>query len=194
MCVEMARTLSPTARAAALDAVREIVQSQGVHACTVDEVARVSGLAKTTVYRHFPSVDLMVLAALDGMVKSAPDVDTGSLQGDLTAIMQRYVAIAKHPRMAELYAWMLTRSTLDAEFAAAARAVRVQSDGATVLALQRAIARGEVPASIDIPLAMHLVQGAFTVQRLFDGPTLTAAQFDRMIDWCVAALTAATSP
>jgi hypothetical protein len=33
------------------------------------------------------------------------------------------------------------------------------------------------------------VQGAFTVQRLFDGPTLTPAQFDRLIDWCVAALT-----
>jgi AcrR family transcriptional regulator len=189
----MARTLSSTARTAALEAVREIVLSDGVHACTVDEVARRSGLAKTTVYRHFPSVDLMVLAAIDGMVKAAPDVDTGSLRGDLAEIMGRYVAIAKHPRMAELYAWMLTRSTLDAEFAAAARAVRVQTDGATVLALQRAIARGEMPASIDIPLAMHLVQGAFTVQRMFDGPTLTANQFDRLIDWCAAALTTTTS-
>jgi AcrR family transcriptional regulator len=187
----MARTLSITARTAALDAVRDIVQSHGVHACTVDEVARRSGLAKTTVYRHFPSVDLMVLAAIDGMVKAAPDVDSGSLRGDLSVIMRRYVDIARHPRMAELYAWMLTRSVLDADFAAAARAVRVQSEGATVLALQRAIARGDVPANIDIPLAMHLVQGAFTVQRLLDGPTLTAAQFERLIDWCVAALTSA---
>lgn len=186
----MARTLSATARQAALDAVREIVLSDGVHQVTVDEVARRSGVAKTTVYRHFASVDEMVLAALDGMVREAPPIDTGSLRGDLAAIMRRYVEVARHPRMAELYAWLMSRSTLDPSFAAAARAVRVQSSGATVVALQRAIARGEVPATIDIPLAMHLVQGAFTSQRLFDGPTLTPAQFDQLIDWVVAALAA----
>lgn len=93
--------------------------------------------------------------------------------------------------MAELYAWLMSRSTFDPSFAAVARAVRVQSSGATVVALQRAIARGEVPATIDIPLAVHLVQGAFTSQRLFDGPTLTDAEFDQLIDWAAAALTAA---
>lgn len=185
----MARTLSTTARQAALDAVRDIIRTDGVHACTVEEVARRSGVAKTTVYRHFASVDAMVLAAIDGMVQEAPPIDTGSLRGDLAAIMHRYVEVARHPRMAELYAWMMSRSTLDAEFAAAARAVRVQSSGATVVALQRAIARGEVAPTIDIPLAMHLVQGAFTSQRLFDGPTLTREQFDQLIDWTVAALT-----
>src|SRR4051794_6316931 len=141
----MARTLSTDARHAMVEGARSIIAADGVRACTVDEVARRTGIAKTTIYRHFGGSDALVLAAVDGMVKAADPPDTGSLEGDLRTIMRRYVRIARSPAMRELYGWMMTRSMEDPEFAAMFRGIRVQSAGATVVALQRAVARGDLP-------------------------------------------------
>ena len=171
-----------------IDATMAIIEGDGVYACTVDEVARRSGVARTTIYRHFGGVDGLVLAAVDRMVKTTPVPDTGSLRGDLEVIMRRYLAIADHPRMRELYGWMVCRSMQDPEFASHYQAVRVQPQGVTVVALQRAIARGEVPPTIDIPLAMHLIQGPTLSKRIVDGEVLDPAAFDTLLDWLVTAL------
>lgn len=167
---------------------REIIGTDGARACTVDEVARRTGIAKTTIYRHFGGVDALVLAAVDGMVKATVVPDTGSLEGDLRVIQRRYLDVAADPAMRELYGWMMTRSMEDPEFAARFRAVRVQGAGPTVIALQRAIARGEVPPTIDIPLAMHLIQGPLATKRIVEGDVISDAEFDTLIAWTVAAL------
>lgn len=172
-------------------AAREIITTDGVLACTVDEVARRSGVAKTTIYRHFGGADALVLAVVDATVQASEGPDTGSLAGDLRIIIGRYLAVAAQPTMRELYGWMMTRSMEDPTFAARFRAVRVQGSGPTVLALQRAIARGEVPATIDIPLAMHLIQGPLATKRIVDGDTVTDAEFDALLAWIVRALTCA---
>lgn len=185
----MARPLSDTARAEMIRAAHGIITTEGVHACTLDEVARRSGVAKTTIYRHFGGVDGLVLAVVDDMVQATDGPDTGSLEGDLRIIVGRYLAVAAHPPMRELYGWMMTRSMEDPGFASRFRAVRVQGSGPTVLALQRAIARGEVPATIDIPLAMHLIQGPLATKRIVDGDVVGPAELDTLLGWIVRALT-----
>lgn len=187
----MARPLSSEAREAMVRGALDIIGTDGVGACTVEEVARRTGIARTTIYRHFGSVDELVLAAVDSMVQATEAPDTGSLRGDLEVIMRRYLRVADNPRMRELYGWMMWRSTQDPQFSARFRAVRVQPQGVTVVALQRAIARGEVPPTIDIPLAMHLIQGPTMSKRIVEGEVLTDAEFDRLLDWTVAALTTA---
>ncbi|MEN9644665.1 MAG: hypothetical protein RL238_1334 [Actinomycetota bacterium] len=186
----MARPRSDAARTTMIDTARSIIVRDGVHQCTVDEVARRSGIAKTTIYRHFGGSDALVLAALDGMVKAMEPPDTGSLRGDLWEIQRRYLRVADDPRLRELYAWMLHRSMQDPVFAADFRAVRVQPKGSTVVALQRAIARSEVPPTIDIELAMHLIQGPFASKRIFENERLDDDEFDTLIDAIVAAVRA----
>jgi AcrR family transcriptional regulator len=176
-----------------IDATREIIASDGVRACTVDEVARRTGIAKTTIYRHFGGVDALVLASVDGMVRAMEPPDTGSLAGDLRVIQQRYLGIARAPAMRELYAWMVSRSMQDADFAAQFRSVRVQPQGATVIALQRAIARGEVSPTVDIQLAMHLIQGPFMSKRIMENEALTDDEFDALLGFIVRGLTTTSS-
>jgi AcrR family transcriptional regulator len=174
-----------------LHAARSILSTDGVHACTIEEVARRSGIAKTTVYRHFGSVDALVLAAVDGWVKEAAAPDTGSLRGDLHEIQRRYLGTARSPALRQLFAWMVSRSTSDPEFARQFRAVRVQPRGATVVALQRAIARGEIPPTTDVALALHLVQGPFLSKRIVENEDVTSEELDTLIDQIVRALGAA---
>lgn len=173
-----------------LHAAQQIIATDGVAACTVDEVARQSGVAKTTIYRHFGGSDGLVLAVVDGLINRAEVPDTGSLQGDLRIISRGYLRASRVHGTRQMFTWMLNRSMDDPEFAEAYRQVKFQSRGPTVIALQRAIARGEVSPELDLELAMHVVQGPFISKRIIENQEVTDVEFEAMLDMIVKALRA----
>ena len=79
----MARPRSEAARQKMLGATVEIAFEHGVNAVTFDEVARRSGVAKTTIYRHFDTKNQLVMEALDGATVFPAIPDTGTLRTDL---------------------------------------------------------------------------------------------------------------
>jgi len=50
----MARPRSEEARRKVLGAASDLMAARGVASLTIDEVAARSGVAKTTIYRHWP--------------------------------------------------------------------------------------------------------------------------------------------
>jgi AcrR family transcriptional regulator len=185
---DMARPRSEDARRRLIDAALEIVATDGVGAVTADAVARRSGVAKTTLYRHFGSTDAMVFAAVADSVTAQPAPDTGTLRGDLETIHRRYLDVASSRQSRELFAWMVAKSIESAEHRELFRRVRVQPRGPTTVALQRAIARGEVDADIDVDMAMHVIQGPLISQRIVDNSDVSESDLERMLDMTVRAL------
>lgn len=171
-----------------LDATLQLLGTDGVTAVTVDEVARRSGVAKTTLYRHFGSSDALIFAAVESTVSATEAPDTGTLRGDLEAIQRRYLTSAAAPQARELFAWMVSKGQESSENSELFRKVRVQPRGPTVLALQRAIARGEVSAEIDIDFAMHMIQGPLISKRIVDNSDVTPPELDRLLDMTLRAL------
>jgi AcrR family transcriptional regulator len=57
--------VEPEARERILDTAYELFSRRGVRAVGVDEVIECAGVAKATLYRHFPSKDELVLAFLE---------------------------------------------------------------------------------------------------------------------------------
>ena len=68
------------------------------------------------------------------------------------------------------------------------RLARVQPRGPTTVALQRAIARGEIPADIDVGMAMHIIQGPLISQRIVDNSDVSESDLAHMLDMTVRAL------
>ena len=62
---ETTGTFEPQARERILDTAYELFSHRGVRAVGVDEVISSAGVAKATLYRHFPSKDELVLAFLE---------------------------------------------------------------------------------------------------------------------------------
>ena len=58
----------------------------------------------------------------------------------------------------------------------------------TVIALQRAIARGEIPPTTNVEMALHLIQGPLISKRIVDDSALTEAEFDSLLDMTCRAL------
>src|SRR5450755_5201858 len=65
----------------------ELLSESGVGGFTVDEVARRSGAAQTTIYRHWPSREALVIDACSRISDEQAIPDTGSFEGDVTAIL-----------------------------------------------------------------------------------------------------------
>ncbi len=75
----MART-----RARAMEATLELAAESGLHACTFDAVSERSGIARSTLYRHWSNQSELVTDALQSQDMDAHVAhDTGSLRDDM---------------------------------------------------------------------------------------------------------------
>ena len=97
----MARPLSTEARDKMVLAAQQLIGDHGVEGFTVDEVARRSGVAKTTIYRHFPNPNDLAIEAIDCMVEPFEEFDTGELRGDLLAFFGQVLPHMHEPEMRE---------------------------------------------------------------------------------------------
>jgi AcrR family transcriptional regulator len=94
-----------------------LLRELGYRVLTVDAVAERAGVAKTTVYRRWPSKQALIAAALVPVVaaRSEPPAGGGSLDGDLARILHEVVAflrlagdVGNEPEMAEVMRGALT--------------------------------------------------------------------------------------
>lgn len=190
----MARPPSTASRRALLDAAAMLLDDRGAGQLTVAAVTAQSGVAKTTLYRHFGSLDGLVFTLIGERVAQDPAPDTGSLAGDLRAVVRAYLDRFDDPLGRELFVWMLDHALSSSAGAAAFSRTRFESDGPTATVLRRAIERGEIPSDTDVELVMHVVQGALISKRVIGREPLDDADFDRLLDMTLRSLGASPKP
>ena len=67
----------------------QLLMETGLSGVSVDEVSKRSGVAKTTIYRHWPSRTALLLEACAKLGSKFDAPDTGNLRDDLLAIASR---------------------------------------------------------------------------------------------------------
>jgi AcrR family transcriptional regulator len=73
-----------------------MLREKGYHDLTVDAVAETAGVAKTTIYRRWPSKGALVAAALaPAKPLREPSVDGGSIEADVSAILRDVVDLLR---------------------------------------------------------------------------------------------------
>lgn len=184
----MARPLSEAARAKMLQAAQGIIVNDGLDACTIDEVAKVSGVAKTTIYRHFRNADELGMAAVDCMIEHVATPDHGSLRGDLREIVMAFQQVVSHQAFRQMFADLLARAVRDPDFARLYDEAQEMRHAPLRKALQRGMARGEVDPDIDLETAMYFVQGPFVAKRLIELSDVTEAEIDVFLELICRAL------
>lgn len=171
-----------------LCAAHELMLERGVDAVSIDEVARRSGVAKTTIYRHFASGDELIMTALAEMIQAVPSPDTGTLRGDLRVTIEGFLAIARDERNRHLFVSLLNRANTDPQFRPLHRELLDQRLAPFRAALRRAVERGEVDESVDLELMVTLVQGPFVALRVIENESISDEQIDGLLDLIVRAL------
>src|SRR5260370_26087252 len=145
------RPRSQEADRAILTATVELLAERGLTAMSIEEVADRAGVGKTTIYRRWPSKGLL---ALDAFVASfreqQPLPDTGTLRGDLIAALRAWVRAVTQTPMGSMLTGLIAEAQHDPELRGAWRD-RVLEPMRTQhrIMLDRAIAPGEIPSTLD---------------------------------------------
>ena len=170
--VRRGRPRSERARQAILTAAVELLYEDGLSAMTVDDVAERAGVSKATIYRWWPSKELLALDAFATdweMTSPVTSPDTGSLREDLRARLRPFRRLLKRRPLGRVLTGLVARAQTDPAFAAMYRERFLEPRRAATRALfQRAVDRGEIPADSDLDVALDLVYGAL-FHRLFQG-------------------------
>ena len=155
------RPRSEKARRAILQAAADLLLDQGGGQVSMDAVADRAGVSKATIYRWWPSKEHLALEALvEWASAGAPPRDTGSLRGDLLALVRPWVREIRRRQFGRVIAALIAEAQSDPRFAADYRRHFVDERREPMqAAFRRAIDRGEAPADLDIDVALDLVYG-----------------------------------
>ena len=180
------RPRSEKARTAILSAAIELLLEQGLHAMSMDDVAQRAGVSKATIYRWWPSKELLALDALaTAWATPTPDTqrDTGSLRGDLLAGFRAWLRQLKQRPYGRVIAGLVAQAQTDPGFARLYREHFVEPRrAATRQLLLRGMDRGEIPADTNLDVTLDLLYGPIYHRMLHGHAPLTDRFTQQVID------------
>lgn len=173
-------------------ATLELLITQGYQRLTVEAVARRAEVAAATVYRRWPSKSALVAAAATSATLTPLEPpDTGSLGGDLNAVVDSTYQFFTGPQ-GKIMRILIRHSADDEELINVVRSTtRLRRDGLSHI-VSRASARGELVAGVDPQLAADLFVGPLWTRLLVTGGRITRELVQKCAERATAALAAPT--
>jgi AcrR family transcriptional regulator len=169
---------------AILAAVIGLLGEAGYEAMTMDAVAARAHASKATIYRRWPGKAELVRAAVDAHIagRVPGDQDTGSLRGDLLAVLQ---AMRGHltPEFMAMMSSLVHAMRADPDLAASLRSL-IDQDAVAGQIIGRAVRRGDLPAAAEQTLArlVHEVIEALVLRQLMMSAELDTAFAGHVVD------------
>ena len=150
-----------------LDAAAELLVREGASAVTAVRVAEETGVARTTIYRHFPNPSELLLDAIDRVVAPhAPTKITDNLEEDLiTALSNLGMRMTKRP-FRLVFTALLDQANQNGRLVAAQRRFvnGVLQPIQDILAA--AMQRGDLPSTVHVETASAQLAGPLFLQHV----------------------------
>ncbi len=167
---------------AILQATYELLAEVGYEGLRFDAVATRARASKATLYRHWPGKAQLVADAV--RVCGAGQIqcpDTGSLRGDLVAVME-HMATSMKSEDGPVFAGLVMAMLHDPEFAAEMRQLQQSKRGMALEIHARAVARGELEADSEPDLIEEIAPAQMFMQCFARGEPLDRAFIDHLVD------------
>lgn len=182
------RPRSAAADEAILDATVDRFAELGFEGVSIEAVAEQAGVAKSTVYRRYPTkIDLIMAAWQHCSPEAEIPIDTGTIEGDLLAAAHRLRAVFTATDVGRAVPSALLAAARFPEFADAHHRFIADRRAPMLATVERAIERGELRADTDPALLMDLVTGPIFYRAFNTGGTLTDDDLDALVTHALAA-------
>ena len=176
---------------AILKATLELVSADGLPALTVDAVAAKAGVSKATIYRRWSSKEAMLLDAWRELTVPIETPDTGSVRDDLVALYDDFARKLRGGTLARVMPHMHAAAQVDADLGRQYRAFLAERRKPLVLMVQRAIARGELPAGTDAEFVQELIHGPLYFRAVVIDRPVPRSHVEQLVDFALNGLRAA---
>jgi AcrR family transcriptional regulator len=150
-----------------LDTTFKLMTKAGIGGVSIDEVARTSGVAKTTIYRHWPSRTSLLMEACSRL-RPKPDVpDTGGLAGDIKALATRLAGQLQSARWPAILPSIIDAAERDAHIAQFYARLQAGFTEPYRVVLERAQGRDELSSKVDVATLIACIVGPLFYRRWY---------------------------
>ncbi|MFG2847115.1 TetR/AcrR family transcriptional regulator [Kitasatospora sp. NPDC048296] len=182
----------PRNASAVFEATMAMLAEHGYDRLTIEGVAARSGVNKTTIYRWWPSKDDLVAAALTDAALLTFDVpDTGSLRGDLTALVDYIARLLTEPPLANVAIGALGALPQRPELSRLMREYFDEMLARELAIFQRAASRGELVPGTDAETVLDLLGGALWFHTVVRPKPVDAAFVKRIVEYVLTGVLSA---
>ena len=173
-------------RKVVLAAAMELLRSEGHEAVTPLRIAERTGIARTTIYRHWPERRDLIADAIESHRPDWQFESTGDVRTDLVRHLERVVARLNAGPLPPFFVTLIERAEHDQEFAELHCRLAAGRSQPVVLALEAAIDRGDLPTDLDASAAVALIDGPVFYRRLISREPLTDDFIATVVDGFLA--------
>ena len=162
-------------RAAVLSVTVQLLFERGFGGATVDEISRRSGVAKTTIYRYWPTRSALLFDAVMQFAPRLQTPNTGSFRDDLTTLALGLAQRLQSGRWSSAMPSIIDAAERDKEVAEfQSRTHAGMMSGFSAIAA-RAQARGELGPNFDVSDLTAAIAGPLFYRRWFSRQELDDA-------------------
>lgn len=169
-------------RATVLRTATDLLVEGGPSAVTIDAIVARSGVARSTIYRHWDTRDDVLVAVIESCAPQIepPDRSVGFEDGLrwLTGELRRML---NDPDWARVLPALLTLRTQQHGIADLEQRIEARQEQAIDVVLRRGVEEGRIDPDIDIDEASALLVGPMLFANLMGKPVVDEAFCDRVV-------------
>jgi AcrR family transcriptional regulator len=182
-------------RSTVLRTATDLLVEGGPAAMTVDAVVARSGVAKSTIYRHWPSRDDLFVAVIEANAPRLPDPEPGAdVVTALRTTLRSVTRSLTDPDWARMLpALLMLRHHVD-DIKAIEERLEVRRDQVLTTLIERAAAEGLVDGDLDVAEAINHLLGPLVLAQITESVPVDDGLADRTLERFLAAYRPAASP
>ena len=170
-------------RSAVLRSATDLLVEGGPSAVTIDAIVARSGVAKSTIYRHWESRDDILLSVIESCAPAIaiPDPTTDVVDA-MREVVQAMADALNDPEWARVLPALLMLKNHESGVAAMNDRLEHEQEMALTVLLNRAASEGVLRADVDTQEAVTMLVGPLLFAHLTDSVKLDKAFVDRAVD------------
>ncbi len=170
-------------RAAVLRTATDLLVEGGPYAVTIDAIVARSGVAKSTIYRHWQSRDEVLLAVIESCAPQLPEPDPDTDVVDaLREVMHAMVGALNDPEWARVVPALLMLKNHEAGIKAIDERLEHEQDMVVTMLIERAVKEGVLASGLDVQEAITMLLGPLLFAHLTESVPLDEPFADRTLD------------
>ena len=172
-----------------LTATVDVLREVGYGQLTIEAVAARSGVAKSTIYRHWPGKAELVTDAFLTLKPRSPEPPPGPVRDRVTAVLTGIVESLSAPtNLACVMPALIDAAERIPEMATLSRRLAEESAVPLRGVLDQAVEAGELPPSTDTGLLTDSLMGPIMLCRLFHRHPVTVDDVPALVDQTLPAV------
>lgn len=160
---------------AVLSATYRLMSEAGLGGTSIDAIARLSGVAKTTIYRHWPTRSALLLDACSRLAVRPEIPNSGEVRADLLVQAKSLAQQLRTARWATILPSIVDAAEHDPDIAAMHTELHQHFTAGFHAILERGLEDGTVPRGRDAPELAAAIIGPLFYRRWYSREPITDA-------------------